>query len=108
MRLSLLLLNLIKNSDKGLSRVKYVKAQTVFPKSLLDEIQKYVQGELVYIPKSPANYVKWGANTSTKSVIASRNESIVQSFKTGMSILKLAEFYSLSEDTIKKIVYGKR
>lgn len=88
--------------------MKYVKAQTVFPKSLLDEIQKYVQGELVYIPKSSANYKKWGANTSTKNIIALRNKDIIQSFKTGSSIPRLAELYSLSEDTIKKIVYGKK
>ena len=87
--------------------MKYVKAQTVFPKHLLDEMQKYVQGELVYIPKSPANYKKWGTNTSTKSIIALRNENIVQAFKVGASISRLAESYCLSEDTIKKIVYGK-
>ncbi len=87
--------------------MKYVKAQTVFPKSLLDEIQKYVQGELVYIPKSPDNYIEWGSNTSTKNMIALRNKNIVQAFKTGTSIPSLAECYSLSEDTIKKIVYGK-
>ena len=35
--------------------MKHVRAQEVFPESLLKEMQKYVQGELVYIPKSPAN-----------------------------------------------------
>jgi len=88
--------------------MKYVKAQTVFPKSLLDEIQKYVQGELVYIPKSPVNYIKWGASTNTKKVIASRNENILQAFKAGTSIPALADIYNLTEDTIKKIVYGKK
>ena len=87
--------------------MKYVKAQAVFPKSLLDEIQKYVQGELVYIPKTPACYNKWGANTDTKNVITKRNKNIAQAFKTGTSIQKLAEQFNLSEDTIKKIVYGK-
>ena len=88
--------------------MKYRKAQAVFPKSLLDEIQKYVQGELVYIPKSPVNYMEWGANTDTKQTLALRNKDIVQAFKTGVSIPELSEFYSLSEDTIKKIVYGKQ
>ena len=88
--------------------MKYVKAGAVFPRALLDEIQKYVQGELVYIPKLPANYVKWGANTDTKHLVAARNKSIVQAFQTGTSIPQLAEFYNLSEDTIKKIVYRKQ
>lgn len=87
--------------------MKYVNAQTVFPASLLTEMQKYVQGELVYIPKSPANYIEWGTNTGAKDVIAHRNERIVDAYKTGASVLSLAEGYSLSEDTIKKIVYGK-
>ena len=87
--------------------MKYVNAQTVFPKSLIDEMQKYVQGELVYIPKSPANYAKWGSNTDTKKVIAQRNKDIVRAFKEGASIAELVERYFLSEETIKKIVYCK-
>ena len=96
------------NIDKGLSRMKYVKAQAVFPESLLEEIQKYIQGELVYIPKSPGSHKKWGANTGARIAIAHRNESIVQAFKAGTSIPQLAVLYCLAEDTIKKIVYGKR
>lgn len=88
--------------------MKYIKANTVFPKHLLDEIQKYVQGELVYIPKSPANYEKWGDNTETKKTIERRNKDIVQAFKVGTSITELAESYYLSEDTIKKIVYSQK
>ena len=88
--------------------MKYVKARAVFPESLLDEMQKYVQGELVYIPKSPSNYKKWGANTGAKNIVAMRNENIAQAFRTGASISQLAELYSLSEDTVKKIAYGKR
>ena len=87
--------------------MKYVKAQTVFPKSLLDEMQKYVQGELVYIPKSPDKHKEWGANTGAKTVILQRNEYIVQAFKAGATISQLAKSYCLAEDTIKKIVYGK-
>jgi len=88
--------------------MKYVKAQAVFPESLLDEIQKYVQGELVYIPKSPSNYKEWGTDTGAKNIIALRNKNIALTFRTGVSISQLAELYSLSEETIKKIVYRSR
>jgi len=87
--------------------MRYVKAQSVFPESLLTEMQKYIQGELVYIPKSPTSYKQWGANTGAKNTIAHRNEKMVQAFRAGTSIPELAELYSLAEDTIKKIVYGK-
>jgi len=88
--------------------MKYVKAQAVLPKSLLDEIQKYVQGELVYIPKLPSNHKKWGTKTGAKSVTAQRNNDMVQAYNAGISIPKLAVLYCLSEDTVKKIVYGKK
>lgn len=88
--------------------MSYVKAQAVFPKSLLDEIQKYVQGEMVYVPKSPACRKEWGSNTDTKNMIAQRNENIVQSFKAGISIVQLVEIYHLSDETIRKIVYKKQ
>jgi Mor family transcriptional regulator len=87
--------------------MKSVKAQAVFPRSLLAEIQKYVQGEMVYIPKLPANYEKWGANTDSKSAVALRNEDIVRAFKAGATVLELAKVFYLSEETIKKIVYRK-
>ena len=85
--------------------MKYVKANVVFPQSLLDEIQKYVQGELVYIPKQPANHEKWGTNTDTKRMLKLRNEDIVRAFKAGRTISELVKLFFLSEETIKKIVY---
>jgi len=87
--------------------MKYVKAQTVFPETLLAEIQKYVQGELVYIPKSPTNYKKWGSDTGARNAVAQRNEYLIQTFKAGTSVAQLAELCCLSEDTVRKIVYGK-
>ena len=86
----------------------YIKAKEVFPQSLLDEIQKYVQGGLVYIPKLPANRNKWGVGTDTKNTLSQRNEEIYQGFRAGISIPLLAESYHLTEETIKKIVYVKR
>jgi len=88
--------------------MKYVKAQAVLPDFLLMEVQKYVQGELMYIPKPQITHKKWGANTGARKSIAHRNESMVRDFKTGISIPQLAESYYLAEDTVKKIVYGKQ
>ena len=88
--------------------MKYVKAQAVLPKSLLAEVQKYVQGEMVYIPKDPAQHKGWGENTGAKSALSQRNANIVQVFKSGATVAQLAESYNLSEDTIKKIVYKKQ
>ena len=88
--------------------MKYVRAQAVFPQALLDEIQKYVQGDVVYIPKPPGSHKKWGTDTGTKTELAQRNEDIIQAFASGSSVFALAEQYCLSEETIKKIVYRKK
>jgi len=88
--------------------MKYVKAKAVFPQALLDEIQKYVQGEMVYIPKPPSTYKEWGTNTGAKDTRNQRNANIVQVFQSGATIAQLAEMFNLSEDTIKKIVYTKQ
>jgi len=88
--------------------MKYIKARSVFPQELLEEIQKYVQGNLVYIPKPPASHKQWGTDTDTRKTIAHRNEEILQAFRSGASVVQLAEAYCLSEETIKKIAYRKK
>jgi len=67
-----------------------VKAQQVLPEELLAEIQKYVQGQVFYIPKATENKKAWGENTPTRSMLQVRNQSIVQAFKAGTSIIDLA------------------
>ena len=87
--------------------MKYVKAQAVLPASLLAEIQKYIQGEMVYIPKPPASYDKWGTQTGARAAIAQRNADMVEAYRAGTPVAQLAESYCLAEETVKKIVYGK-
>jgi len=85
----------------------YVKAQAVLPKKLLKEIQKYVQGEMVYIPKEPNDHIKWGAKSGARNALRARNENIVSLYKSGTSVAQLADSYHLCEDTIRKIIYRK-
>ncbi|GGP11659.1 CD3324 family protein [Oceanobacillus neutriphilus] len=87
--------------------MKYIKADYVFPEELLKEIQKYVNGELIYIPKLPEERKKWGEKTGTREYLDQRNAEIRRKFSDGMSIDKLTETFCLSYDSIKKIVYSK-
>ena len=43
--------------------MKYMKAAVIFPKELLKEIQKYVQGEMIYIPNPAGLRRKWGEHS---------------------------------------------
>jgi Mor family transcriptional regulator len=86
----------------------YVKATAILPEKLISEIQKYVQGETIYIPKPEKTHKKWGSRSGTRKFIDDRNLEIKKAFKTGgTSIEQLAEDYFLSIETIKKIIYTK-
>ncbi|MDC2866895.1 MULTISPECIES: CD3324 family protein [unclassified Bacillus (in: firmicutes)] len=87
--------------------MKYVKAATVLPEQLIIEIQKYVQGETIYIPKQESSYHKWGTRSGGRKQLDDRNRAIKHAFQNGTSIHQLAEEYFLSIETIKKIVYSK-
>ncbi|UHA75152.1 CD3324 family protein [Paenibacillus sp. 481] len=86
--------------------MKYVKGNTIFPDELLQEIQKYIQGGLVYIPQKDGSRKQWGEKSGQREQLARRNEDIRKKFKLGMSIEGLTKRYHLSYDTIKKIVYS--
>lgn len=90
-----------------MSFVKYVKVQTVLPDSLIKEIQKYINGEYIYIPSRGDTRKKWGEASGTRDYIRNRNEDIKSKHKNGQTVLNLAEEFFLSVDTIKKIVYSK-
>jgi len=87
--------------------VAYKKASAILPKELLLEIQKYVQGETIYIPKIENTYLEWGARSGTKQYIEDRNKSIKKAFTNGASIEQLSTEYHLAVETIKKIVYTR-
>ncbi|GAA0774236.1 MULTISPECIES: CD3324 family protein [Clostridium] len=85
----------------------YVKAETILPDNLVREIQKYIQGEYVYIPSEHTTRKKWGEKSGTRQRIQSRNEAIRNKHKSGYTIDALSEEFFLSIDSIKKIVYSK-
>lgn len=85
----------------------YKKASAILPKELLVEIQKYVQGETIYIPKIENTYLEWGARSGSKKYIENRNKSIKEAFMNGASIEQLSKKYHLAVETIKKIIYTK-
>ena len=95
-----------KNKTKQKNK-KYLKAETLFPKELLNEIQKYAQGEMIYIPKPKNAREKWGFYTGSRIVIKERNVEICRHFENGMTIGNLAAKYYLSIESIKRIVYKR-
>jgi len=105
--------NKYNNRNKNRNKIKpktkrYLKAEALFPKELLKEIQKYAQGELIYIPKPKESREKWGYYTGSRNVIQERNTEICRHFQNGMTIGNLAAKYFLSVESIKRIVYKSK
>jgi Mor family transcriptional regulator len=87
--------------------MKYINGKDVLPSSLLEQLQNYVQGELVYIPRQESQRAGWGAVNGTRLMIRMRNIEICRLFEEGMSIAELMEMYFLSEDSIRKVLNNR-
>ena len=85
----------------------YRNAQEIFPENLLKQIQRYVAGETIYIPARDERKA-WGETSGYQRYIRERNEEIRASFAVGDTIEGLMDRYSLSYDSIKRIVYNRR
>ena len=85
--------------------MKYLNAAEILPEKLLKELQTYIEGEVIYIPKASAKK-KWGSTNGSRLFYEERNKEIQRLFKEGCPIDALMEKYSLAYSTIKKIIYG--
>lgn len=87
--------------------MKYVRVDRILPDDLVKEIQKYIQGEYIYIPSLPEKRKRWGEKSKSRDYIKARNAKIINQYIDGQSISSLAEEFFLSDSSIKKIVYNK-
>lgn len=87
--------------------MKYENAKDLLPQELLEQVQKYAGGKLLYIPISEEAKA-WGAVSGYRQKLLKRNQMIYNQFVGGKTIAELADEHFLSLDSIKKIVYGKK
>lgn len=87
--------------------MSYKNGKELLPERLLKEIQGYIQGELIYIPKEDNVRKAWGTGTGTREYINTRNNEIYIKYKNGANIDNLMAVYNLCEDSIIKIVKTK-
>lgn len=85
--------------------MSYVNAKDVLPEKLVKEIQKYIDGQLIYIPRKSENSLLWGEKNGTKEKLAERNQMIVNRYYSGQTIAELREVYFLSEKRIRGIIH---
>ncbi|MCM0744926.1 CD3324 family protein [Clostridioides difficile] len=85
--------------------MKYVKANSILPISLIEELQNYIQGGYIYIPSKNENKKGWGELSGYKREIEKRNKKIRMDYKHGKSLEELSKSYFLSIHSIRKIIY---
>ena len=84
--------------------MRYKNGKEILPSELLKELQKYIQGELIYIPTMETERKGWGECNGTRESIRTRNFEIYKRYKEGCSIDQLISYYNLSEESIRKII----
>ena len=84
--------------------MKYKKAQDILPQYMIDDLQQYIEGGYLYIPKKEENKKSWGENTNTKKELNKRNKEIAIIRRNGKSIQDLAKEYFLTEYSIRRII----
>lgn len=86
----------------------YVHALEILPEELIEKIQEYVHGQIIYIPKINSEKCKWGEKTDTKAYFQHRNAEIYNSYKNGVTVLELSEKYFLTPKSIQRIIRNMR
>ena len=86
--------------------MKYINAEEILPKELIEKIQSFVAGGYVYIPIYDEKKA-WGTNTGIRKELSERNEMICQQYEDGCDIKELSRRYCLCESSIYKIIRRK-
>jgi Mor family transcriptional regulator len=84
--------------------LSYKNGKDILPPYLLSELQKYIQGEIIYIPREENTRKGWGENNGTRHALLERNHEIYRLFREGTNVEELISLYNLSEDSIRKII----
>lgn len=88
--------------------MSYKNGKDVLPPSLLKQLQEYIQGEIIYIPKKGQKRAGWGENNGTRLIIERRNREIFRMYQGGTTVMELIKSFHLSEDSIRKIIVKTR
>lgn len=81
----------------------YKNGIAVLPTELIAQIQKYVDGEYIYIPRAAEKRRKWETNAS-REALSRRNAQIYARYIGGASVRQLSEEYYISRQGIYKII----
>lgn len=84
--------------------MRYRKADQILPRELLEKVQEYVDGTILYIPKTEEHRKNWGEGTATREELRIRNARIYSDYLSGESMKDLSSKYFLSLKSIQRII----
>jgi len=84
--------------------MSYLNGKELLPENLIKEIQKYVDGGYIYIPVRNESRKVWGETKGSKDLTDKRNYEIYNKYKSGNSVLIIANEFFLSPKTVYKII----
>ena len=82
--------------------MRYIRADEILPPELLEAVQKYIEGQLIYIPIKEKQ--EWGSVTASRKYYCERNREIFLEWKAGASTEELSLRFSLSEKSVQRIL----
>ena len=84
--------------------MRYRKADQILPRELLEKVQEYVDGTILYIPKTEEHRKNWGEGRATRDELRIRNARIYSDYLAGESMKDLSSKYFLSLKSIQRII----
>lgn len=85
----------------------YKNAKDVLPNELLEAVQRYLQGEVLYVPVKDRRR-RWGERSGVRKELSERNEAIREAYRQGRSLDELATAHHLSVETVRKLIRNVR
>ena len=82
--------------------MRYIRADEILPPELLEAVQEYIDGQLIYIPSKEKQ--EWGSVTASRKYYCERNREIFLEWKAGASTEELSLRFSLSEKSVQRIL----
>ena len=81
--------------------MKYINAKDILPENILKQLQTYVAGTLLYVPKE-GEEKSWGEVSGYRTYLLKRNRMILNFFQYGVPLDEISNAFGLSKGTVKK------
>ncbi|WP_428563489.1 MAG: CD3324 family protein [Solidesulfovibrio sp. DCME] len=82
----------------------YTKAAAVLPSSLIEAIQRHVDGICLYVPRKAGGRKGWGEKNNSRELLRRRNAAICEQYRSGVAVAAIAAAHCLSPKTVYKIL----